>query len=507
MTSNEKVLEVYDVLTGDTKTPIAVVFEHNLKLYKIVVPQVDIATSALLDDIKDKLISGVEMDGEELQSEDAIDNLKRTFKENANRILMEELPSLDKAVKDHFVLSLLNELLGLDEIEFFLQDPYLEEIVINSASEPVRVYHKKYGWLLTNITIKTEAKILNYASTIARRIGREITTLNPLLDAHLISKDRANAILSPIASKGNTITIRKFARDPWTAPDFIMNKTISSEILALMWLAIQYEMNMIVSGGTASGKTSLLNILMPFIQPNHRILSIEDTRELQLPSFLYWCPLVTREPNPEGKGEVSMLDLLVNSLRMRPDRIIMGEVRKQREAEVLFEAMHTGHSVYCTLHADTCHQTITRLTNPPVNIPHSMLDSVHLNVVMFRDRRRGIRRIFELGEFIMDEESARSGQIKYRPNIIYSWRARDDSYPMINQPIRLYDELERHTGMNRDELQKEVEIKKTILDWLVENKLRQVEEVGKIMNYYYMDKETVIDAAIQNKPPNTLLEV
>lgn len=505
MTENEKTVETYEIESEGIKTPIKIVVEDNNRVYKIIIPQVDVATLALLDDIKDKLISGVEMEGEELQTEQAIEKLKATFKENADTLLSEELPSLDKAVKDHFVLSLINELLGLDEIEFFLSDIQLEEVVINSAKEPIRVYHKKYGWLKTNITPKTEAKIQNYANTIARRIGREITTLNPLLDAHLISKDRANAILNPISSKGNTITIRKFARDPWTAPDFIMNKTVNSEIVALIWLAIQYEMNIVISGGTASGKTSLLNILMPFIQPNHRILSIEDTRELQLPSFLYWCPLVTREPNPEGKGEVSMLDLLVNSLRMRPDRIIMGEVRKQREAEVLFEAMHTGHSVYCTLHADTCNQTITRLTNPPVNIPHSMLDSVHLNVVMFRDRRKGIRRIFEVGEFVLDEESMKLGKVKYKPNIIYSWRARDDTIPKVNEPIRLFEELERHTGLDKKEILEEVDMKKRILDWLVKNKLRQVEEVGKVMNHYYMNEQSVIDTVNKNKPAKSLL--
>lgn len=502
----EKMLETYEIDSGGIKTSIKIVVEGQDVVYRIIIPQIDVATLALLDDIKNKLISGIEMDGEELQSEETIECLKKTFRENADTLLSGELPNLDKAIKDHFVLNLLNELLGLDEIEFFLSDTMLEEIVVNSASEPVRVYHKKYGWLKTNITPKSEAKIQNYANTIARRIGREITTLNPLLDAHLITKDRANAILNPISSKGNTITIRKFARDPWTVTDFIVNKTVSSEILALMWLAIQYEMNMIVSGGTASGKTSLLNILTPFIQPNHRILSIEDTRELQLPSFLYWCPLVTREPNPEGKGEVSMLDLLINSLRMRPDRIIMGEVRKQREAEVLFEAMHTGHSVYCTLHADTCSQTITRLTNPPVNIPHSMLDSVHLNVVMFRDRRRGIRRIFELGEFVMDEESTKTGIIKYRPNIIYSWNARDDTIPMVKQPLRLFEELERHTGLDGKEIMQEVEAKKSILEWLVKNKIRQVEEVGRIMNHYYMDKDTLMETVTKDRPPNTLLQ-
>lgn len=503
--NTETVLETYDIYSSGIKTSIKIAHEGQEILYKVIIPQIDVATLALLDDIKNKLISGIEMEGDELQTEESLESLKKTFRENAESLISEELTTLDKTIKDHFVLNLLNELLGLDEIEFFLSDPMLEEIVVNSAGEPVRVFQKKYGWLKTNVTPKSEAKIQNYANTIARRIGREITTLNPLLDAHLISKDRANAILSPISSKGNTITIRKFARDPWTVTDFMASKTVSSEILALIWLAIQYEMNMIVSGGTASGKTSLLNILMPFVQPNHRILSIEDTRELQLPSFLYWCPLVTREPNPEGKGEVSMLDLLINALRMRPDRIIMGEVRKQREAEVLFEAMHTGHSVYCTLHADTCSQTITRLTNPPVNIPHSMLDSVHINVVMFRDRRRGIRRIFELGEFVPDEESIKTGAIKYKPNIIYAWNARDDTIPMVNKPNRLFEELERHTGLDPKEIMQDIETKKSILEWLVKNKIRQVEEVGKVINRYYVDKDAVIEAASQDKPPATLL--
>lgn len=176
--------------------------------------------------------------------------------------------------------------------------------------------------------------------------------------------------------------------------DFINNKTCNIEIAALLWLAIGYEMNVLISGGTGSGKTSFLNACMPFIPPNQRVISIEDTRELMLPEFLYWTPLVTRTPNAEGKGEVSMLDLLVNSLRMRPDRIILGEMRKQQEAMVLFEAMHTGHSVYATVHADTSAETISRLVNPPLNVPPNLLKSVNLNVVMFRDRRKGIRRIF-----------------------------------------------------------------------------------------------------------------
>ncbi|MFH1054742.1 MAG: ATPase, T2SS/T4P/T4SS family [Candidatus Altiarchaeota archaeon] len=503
--ADEEILSTYEIESAEVKTTVQVVMKDYVPYYRLVLPEVDVATLALLDDIKDRMISGVEMTTTEILDPKLLGQLKSEFSKKADSILEKELPELDDDVKKHFIVNIIHELLGLDEIEYFLSDPNLEEIVVNSSTEPVRVYHKKFGWLKTNITPQNELRIQNYANTIARRVGREVTTLNPLLDAHLVSKDRANAILTPISTKGNTITIRKFARDPWTCTDFINTETATPEVLALIWLMIQYEMNIVISGGTGSGKTSFLNICMPFIPPNHRIISIEDTRELQLPDYLYWCPLTTREPNPEGKGEVNMLDLLVNSLRMRPDRIIMGEVRKKREAEVLFEAMHTGHSVYCTIHADTCEQTITRITNPPIEVPHSMLEAVHLNIVMFRDRRRGIRRIFEMGEFVQDEEKRHSGEVRYKPNIIYRWDARDDKIVPNMEPMRLFTELYRHTGLTRAEVVEDINEKKAILEWLVEHKVRQINDVGKVFNRYYIDRATVIKQVKKNGDPREII--
>jgi len=497
-----KLLEDYEIESEGVKTKVEIIEVEHTPEYKLLIPEVDVATSALLDDIKERLIGAIEITSEAFEPE-VMDKLKEEFKKDASLLIENELPNLDENIKNHFIVGLIHELLGLGDIEFLLDDPQIEEVVINSSKEPVRVYHKKYGWLKTNLQPESEAQIQNYANTIARRVGREITTLNPLLDAHLITKDRANAIISPIATKGNTITIRKFARDPWTVTDFIQNKTSNAEIMALIWLAIQYEMNIIISGGTGSGKTSFLNVCMPFIPPNHRIISIEDTRELQLPKFLYWCPLTTRQPNPEGKGEVTMLDLLINSLRMRPDRIIMGEIRKKREAEVLFEAMHTGHSVYSTLHADTCAQTITRLTNPPIDIPESMLDSVHLNIVMFRDRRRGIRRVYEVGEFAQDPNSEK---IKFIPNILYKWNPRNDKIERTKASALLYEKIGTHTGLNPKEIEGEIKLKKDILNWMLKNKIRQIEDVGKIMNRYYMDMETVIKIVKKGKSPKKLLE-
>ncbi len=471
--------------------------------YELMVPELTKPTLALIDEIKHELITEVNVSAAEILDPKIIGTLKKRFKEKAEQLLKEKLSRINEETKIFLIGTLLHDMLGFGKIEFLLNDGNLEEVVINSANEPTRVYHKKYGWLETNVTIDAEEKIQNFSNTIARRIGRQITVLNPLLDAHLVTGDRANAVLYPISNKGNTITIRKFARDPWTVTDFITNKTTTSGIFALIWFSMQYEMNILISGGTASGKTSLLNVCMPFIPPNHRIISIEDTRELQLPKFLYWCPLTTRQPNPEGKGEVTMLDLLVNSLRMRPDRIVLGEMRRKKEAEVLFEAMHTGHSVYATVHADSINETIRRLVNPPINVPPNLLGAVNLNVVMFRDRRRGIRRTYQIGEFITSEEG---GRITIKPNILYRWKPSTDTIIQHSPSLRLFEELSRHTGLSQAEINSDIKTKKNILDYLVKNNIRKLEDVGKMINHYYLDPDFIIDIANKNSKPDKFLK-
>ena len=471
--------------------------------YNLYIRGVEEPTIALLERIRHELIVKVPVTTKELLDPGSLGNVKEKFKKETDSLISKKLPYISEEMKTFLIGQLLHEMVGLGNVEFLLNDSWLEEIVFNSSQEPIRIYHKKYGWLETNVFIKDEAKINNYASMIARRVGRQITILDPLLDAHLVTGDRVNAVLFPISNKGNSITIRKFARDPWTVTDFIKNKTASEHIFALIWLAMQYEMNMLVSGGTGSGKASLLNVCMPFIPPNHRIVSIEDTRELQLPSFLYWCPLITRLPNPEGKGGVTMLDLLVNSLRMRPDRIVLGEMRRKEEGEVLFEAMHTGHSVYATVHADTMAETIKRLVNPPIEIPANLLEAVHLNAVMFRDRRKGIRRVFQLGEFISveDEEG-----LSVRPNILYRWKPTTDQIVPHSKSLRLFEELGRNTGLSQAEIDKDLADRRKILLYMVKNNIRGVEDVGKVMNRYYIDPDLVIKIVDKNGKPGELLE-
>ncbi len=462
------------------------------KTYHIAVPRLTVATKALMDHIKDGLISEVTISNKEIIDPKSINVIKERFEKKAKGLLKDRVSSLSEETINFLINVLMQEMLGLGEIEYILNDVNLEEIVITSSKEPVRVYHKAHGWLETNVVPTNEEQILNYSNIIGRRVGRQISALTPLLDAHLVTGDRANAVLFPVSTKGNTITIRKFSRDPWTLVDFVKNNTVTPEILSLIWLSIQYEMNVLISGGTASGKTSFLNVCMPFIPPNQRIVSIEDTRELQLPKFLYWCPLTVRQPNPEGKGEVSMLDLLINSLRMRPDRIILGEMRKKEQAEVLFEAMHTGHSVYATVHADTVEETIQRLTNPPIEVPKNLLTGVNLNVVMFRDRRKGFRRTLQVGEFVpsMDEAGA-----SVKPNVLYRWKAATDKMVEHAAPLRLFAELSRVTGMSMEQINRDLQKKQRIINWMVKENVNNVNAVGALMREYYTDPEAVLKKA------------
>ena len=198
--------------------------------------------------------------------------------------------------------------------------------------------------------------------------------------------------------------------------------------------------------------------------------------------------MVTRESNAEGKGEVSMLDLLVNSLRQRPDRIIVGEVRKQREAEILFEAMHTGHSVYATLHADNAHETISRLTTPPISIPREMLDSLAGIVVQFRHRRLNIRRTLEFAEV------QKGGDV----NVLHRWDVKTDRINETGKMITLANTLSLYAGMSHKEIESDIAEKAKVLSWMVKKGYKDVNTFGLITSRYYMDSDEIASLAAKN---------
>lgn len=498
-----KIIENYEIKVDSVPAKISILLDPKefIYIYNIKLLEIEPGTKAVLEAIKRELAEVIIIKPTEALDIKAALLLKEKFSIKIKELLKTELPNINESKADILTGMLLHEMVGLGTIELLLGDDNLEEVVINNASEPIWVYHKKYGWLKTNVVLENETQIYNYSSFIGRKVGRTITNLNPLMDAHLITGDRVNATLFPVSTKGNTITIRKFRRKPWTVIDFIANKTLSSEIAALIWLAFQYEVSALFSGGTASGKTSMLGCCLPFIPTNHRIISIEDTREIMLADFQHWIPMTTRAPNPEGKGEISMLDLLVNSLRMRPDRLIVGEIRRQREAEVLFEALHTGHSVYATLHADTAEQTIKRMISPPIDLPPTMIEALPLIIVLFRHRKLGIRKVFEVAEIIPPE----LGKEKIKANVLYRWNPKIDKIEKVNESIRLIDELLLHTGMTRKEVSDDLENKEKIINWMCENKINSVNTVGKVVSTYYSDPNFVLNVANKKSKPDLIL--
>lgn len=497
-----KILKEYDITKdGRPEGHVKVVHspQERRPLYLITLPQASPETRAYLEEVKVEVSKSFQVWVDERNPEESrkLYDARETFIQNT---LQAELSS-PKEVTGQLAQLVLNEMYGLGELEVLVEDNWLEEIVVNSANQPVSVYHKEYGWLRTNIVMKSESETENYSQQIARKVGRQISTLNPILDAHLGTGERVNATLSPISAYGNTITMRLFAKNPWTIISFIRPETgaMSTDMAALLWQAMHYEMNILVAGGTASGKTSALNSLLALIQPFQRIVTIEDTRELYLPSYQWnWVPLVTRLPNPEGMGEVTMLDLMVNSLRMRPDRIVLGEVRRKREAEVFFEAMHTGHSVYSTVHADTGQQVLKRLIEAPIEIPESQVEDVHLLLVQYRDRRRNIRRTSEISEVIC-------GVSGPELNRVFTWKPRTDAFETARSPHRYMEELNMRTGMTESEVIGDQKDKVTVLKWMVKNRLESVDQVGRVMKAYYSDIPGLVNAAEKGTAPQKVL--
>jgi len=486
-----KVIDSYDFLCNSIpiSTKICSKKGEYVLCYEVSISSIGATTEMVLEKIREELVRKVNLGMVDITDPKRKTIIEEKFSDTIRELIIKYFPEVEDKTIDFLTSYLIQKSLGMGEIEILNHDKMLEEVVINSSDEPVWVYHRKHGWLKTNIWVKDEDKTRHYATMIGRKVGRQITVLTPLLDANLDEGDRVNATLNPISTKGNTITLRRFSRDPLTITHFIENNTISLGAAAMAWLGIQFELSSIIAGGTASGKTSTLNVLASFFPPNQRIISIEDTRELNLPKYLHWVPMSTRLPNPEGKGQVTMEDLLVNSLRMRPDRIVVGEVRRKEEAETLFEAIHTGHSCYATFHANNVEETIRRLTNEPINVPKIMLPAVSMIMIQFRNRRTNMRRTFQIAEILPDSEA----------NILMQYDGKKDSLRQINKSKSLMSTLQLYTGYSTQEIGKILKEKENILKYMVKQQIKTIDGVGEIVAESYTNPENLMRFVRKNK--------
>lgn len=377
---------------------------------------------------------------------------------------------------------LTNDLKGYGKINPLLKDDNLEEIMIIGKNKPVYVYHRNQGMMITEISL-SEPEIRQIINKIANYVQRKIDTETPILDARLPNGSRVNATLPPVTADGSTLTIRKFRKEQLTILNLIESNTISSHLASFLWINIDgYDIrpsNILISGGTSSGKTTTLNTLTSFIPPNERIITIEDTLELQIPHE-HVIRTETRPPNIEGKGEINMDILLKNSLRQRPDRIIVGEVRS-KEAITLFGALNTGHSGMGTLHANSSQETISRLTNPPMNVPTIMINSIDIILMqnrIYHPEKGIIRRITEVSEVVGME----MGKIQLNKIYQYDYSLDRLEYTAINS--KALNNIASMKGMTMKEITKEIERREKYLLENMKNK-ENTADTTKLINDYH----------------------
>lgn len=393
---------------------------------------------------------------------------------------------------DNLARKLFQDLVGYGEIDPLIRDDNLEEIMVIGIDKPVFVYHREYGMMKTNILFKDAGEVMNLIDSIARQINRRIDQESPILDGRLPDGSRVNATIPPISADGPSMTIRKFKRDPLTIIDLINSKTISVELAAFFWLCFDglgvKSANAIISGGTSSGKTTTLNALSSFINPKERIITIEDTLELQIPHE-HVIRMETRPPNVENRGELTMNDLVKNSLRQRPDRIIVGEVRGS-EAITLFTALNTGHSGFGTFHSNDARETITRLTNAPMSVPNIMISAIDFIIMqnrIYRSDGVSFRRISEVAEVSGIEE----GVIQL--NKIFEWDPQSDTIKNVGITSKTLTEIANVSGNSLNSLYDEIKNREIVLQHMVNQNIRSIRDVSTVLEMYYLDSQKVLN--------------
>ena len=414
------------------------------------------------------------------------------LEKNVQSILVELGTKVSKETYLKLMYYIFRDSVGLNKIEPLLNDYYIEDIECNGLNSPIYIVHRKYENLKTNIIFTDIQEITDFVEKLAQKCGRYVSYAKPLLDGTLPDGSRVNATYSEdVTTKGPTFTIRKFTKDPWTPIHMINFNTASAKAVAFIWLAIENKFNMMVIGETASGKTTFLNALLSFIPPDARVVSIEDTRELNL-SHENWMPTVTRSgfgiPNLMGKeyGEITLFDLLRESFRQAPDYVIVGEIRGE-EAYVLFQGMASGHSSFGTFHAGSVQTLVRRLQTPPISLSPSLIESLDIVCVMthMKQSDKNIRRMKELVEIQSVTEKGMAF------NIPFEWNPVTDKVEQ-KKSLYLFTKISKRSGKPTKEIERELELRTMLLQSVANRKIQDFKEVNNIIKAYYIDKEKVL---------------
>ncbi|HVP26559.1 MAG TPA: type II/IV secretion system ATPase subunit [Candidatus Bathyarchaeia archaeon] len=374
------------------------------------------------------------------------------------------------------------DLVGFGQIDPLMRDPNIEDISCDGVTKPVYVWHRNFESIETNIEFESDDELDNMVVKLVHMAGKHVSSAFPIVDASLPGKHRlAVCYRREITPFGTAFTIRKFREDPYSMIDLINIGTFSEEMAAYFWMCLENRASIMVLGGTAAGKTTALNALACLIRPGSKIITIEETAELNLPHD-NWVSLIARQSYGLGGstvGEVALFDLVKTSMRHRPDILIVGEVRGQ-EAYVLFQALATGHGGMCTMHAENLDSAIKRLTSKPMEIAPAYIPLMNIILSIQRvhlikgTEKKAYRRVMNVSE-IADYEDYR-GIFKWHP-------AKDEHLSTFDKSVLLSSISER-IGVAKKDLLEEMDRRKEVLHWMRERNIRSYKDVAAIIAEY-----------------------
>lgn len=420
---------------------------------------------------------------------------KQEIEESETSKTIEELEKEAEESKNKIFYSLFQDFLGFGKIDIIMKDHGIEDISCDGHHVPIFIYHKTYDAITTNVWFDDEWQLNSFVVRLAQVCGKQISIYSPIVDGKLPDGSRLQCTLARTVTRGSTFTIRKFKENPLTPIDLIGFKSISIDMAAYFWMAIEKGASILFCGGTASGKTTALNALSLFIPSQHKIITIEDTREVNLP-HKNWIAGTTRQgfsasDDKTGK-DIDMFDLIRAALRQRPKVVMVGEVRG-KEAYSLFQAMSTGHTSYATVHASDIHTLIQRLENPPIALPRALLTS--LDVIIFQNAidisGKTVRRMTSVTEIVkLDPDT--NQLIFMEP---FRWVSKTDDRFNISGSSKILNNIRLQNDWSEEKLEEEMENRKLILKWMFEKNIRDYREVGKLVNLYTKNPQTLIKRA------------
>lgn len=459
--------------------------------YQVIEPTLQQDEEKHLHEIKNFLMEELDVNLKEIENKEKVENyLKQKIKELVKKYRI-KIPA--EAV-DKLTYYIIRDFTGYGKIDPLMKDPLIEDISADGVNIPLYVWHRLYESLPTNIVFTDAAELDSFVIRLAYLAGKNISIAAPILDATLPEGSRIQITYGrEVTRRGSTFTIRRFKADPLTISDLIAFKTISSEMAAYLWYIIENRASVMVVGGVACGKTTILNCLSMFIKPEMKIVSVEDTQEINLPHE-NWIPSVVRSSfkgDEKQSGTITLFDLLKAAVRQRPDYIIVGEVRGE-EAYTLFQAMATGHLGMCTMHAESVEAAINRLESEPMNIPKSLIAMTNVIMVMERTEVNGrpARRVSVTTEVKGLETKTK----EILTEEVFRWNPKFDKFAFLGHSALLEKQI-RKMGLMEEDIDRELKYRKTVLEWMVQQGIHRHGEVANVIREYYANPNRIFQKA------------